>query len=88
MVIDEDPDDQSNSNGGGLYNHSNLQIQQNSASVDLKCRERVTDSDVEDTGHDFRKNLVAGAMGTDKVFILFYTTLRLFLKIRLTFKNF
>lgn len=60
MVIVEDHDEQSNSNSGGMYNNnSNTQAQNSSTSVDLKCRERVTDSDIEDTGHDFRKTLAA-----------------------------
>uniref|UniRef100_A0A1I8MG44 Uncharacterized protein n=1 Tax=Musca domestica TaxID=7370 RepID=A0A1I8MG44_MUSDO len=73
MVIDEDHDEQQQSNNNGNNNnnanfyHQQQQQQQqhepqnstNSSSVDLKCRERVTDSDVEDTGHDYRKNLTA-----------------------------
>lgn len=73
MVIDEDPDDQCNSNNssGAGITYSQNPPTQNSAStvsVDLKCRERVTDSDVEDAGHDFRKNLaVSGQNNCEKV---------------------
>ncbi|XP_046805452.1 putative transcription factor capicua [Lucilia cuprina] len=69
MVIDEDPDEQSNSNSGGLYNnhhHQNLQVKNTTESVDLQCRERVPDSDLEDAGHDFRKTIASGALGSDK----------------------
>lgn len=70
MVIDEDPEEQnSNTNTGLFNNHQNLQIQNSSTSVDLKCRERVTDSDAEDQGHDFRKNMASSnAMGNEKVY--------------------
>lgn len=60
MVIDEDPDEQpaNNSNSATTLYHQNVETQNSGTSLDLKCRERVTDSDVEDAGHDFRKNLV------------------------------
>ncbi|XP_075146465.1 putative transcription factor capicua [Haematobia irritans] len=65
MVIDEDPDEQQQqqqsvgnvNNSIGLYHQQHMEAQNSNTSVDLKCRERVTDSDVEDTAHDFRKNL-------------------------------
>ncbi|KAM7362771.1 putative transcription factor capicua isoform 2-T2 [Cochliomyia hominivorax] len=68
MIIDEEPDEQNNSNNGVSYsNHQNQQIQNSSTSVDLKCRERVTDSDAEDQGHDFRKNMTTSStMVNDK----------------------
>uniref|UniRef100_A0A1I8QD54 HMG box domain-containing protein n=1 Tax=Stomoxys calcitrans TaxID=35570 RepID=A0A1I8QD54_STOCA len=72
MVIDEEPDEQQqqqstagNNSGIGLY-QQNVETQNSTTSVDLKCRERVTDSDIEDTGHDFRKNLAGISHVNDK----------------------
>lgn len=69
MVIVEEPDEQSNSIGGVIYsNNSNAEMQNTSISVDLKCRERVTDSDIEDVGQDFRKTVASSCnSGNDKV---------------------
>lgn len=55
MVIDEEPEDTGN---------QNAQQMQNS----LKCRERVTDSDIEDTAQDFRKAKNANTSIKDKVY--------------------
>lgn len=71
-MIDEEPDEKSTSNSGaGHAKHQLQQMQPNStASVDLKCRERVTDSDIEDTGNDLRKSIAAKVLSSDKVFLL------------------
>lgn len=59
MVIDEEDRKEMHVNKNGMrrqmeYMQKTTAVSA-STSVDLKCCERVTDSDVEDAGHDYRK---------------------------------
>lgn len=60
LVVDEATNNKQSSN------RSNSRSQQKDSAlkqIDLKCRERVTDSDVEDTAYDYRKTATAATKG-------------------------